>query len=159
MLFNSMRKPKPPRIINLPAGYFSESYTEAVPGTKIGVRRLSIGDLNICHDEAARFEENGFKTEEQSLMINVVAAALCDPADVTKRYLKAGDLECRIAFTPEGVKYLYDVVLQLHLSVTPIYEEISDENLQILMKLLSTKKIPHKLRRILSYILDEIAKL
>lgn len=159
MQFNSIRRPKPPRIIQLPVGYFQESYTEATPGTKIGIRRLAIGELQNCNDEADRFEENGFKSRHQALMVNVVAASLCDPIDVTKRYLKAGDMEARIAFTPEGISYLYDIILQLHLSTSPIYDEISDENLLILMNLLKSKTISKKLRRLLSYILDELAKL
>lgn len=159
MLFNSIRKPRAPRVIQLPEGYFQETYTQATPGTKIGIKRLSIGDLNMCHDEALRYEDNGFVNVEQSLMTNVVALALCDPTDVTTKYLKAGDIEARVAFTPEGLKYLYDVVLQLHLSTTSLYEEISDENLQILIKFLTTRPVSRKLRRILSYVLDEMAKL
>src|SRR5687768_11854237 len=158
--FQNLRQTKPPRVISLPEGYFREnnSHELGLPGTRIGIRRLSIGELENCYEEAKMYQADGIPSYNRSLMLNVVAQALTMPDDVRKPYLKAGDLEARSLFTPSGIEYLYDIVLQLHLSVTPIFEEITNENLELLFKLLKTRTISPKIRRMLSYILDEISK-
>lgn len=153
MIFSAIRKSKP-RIISIPEGYFNEGYEVPVPGTRVGIRRLSIGEMTDSHDDARMYEEEGTKAYNQALMLNIVAKSLVMPDDITKPLLKAGDLEARMAFTSEGLVYLYDIVLQMHLSTSPLYEEITDPQIELLINLLKTHKVNKKIRRLLSYVLD-----
>ncbi len=158
MNFQQLKKTKPGRTINLPAGYFKESCDSPTPGTRIGVRRLSVLELDLVYSEAEQYKDLGEAKYHEALMLNIVASALTHPDDCSKRYLEAGDFEARQLFTKEGIAYLYDIVLQLHASTTPIYEEISDANIDMLIKLLKSKPISRKMRRMLSYLLDELCQ-
>ena len=159
MNFQKLRKPKPPRIVALPEGYFKEGCESPLPGTRVGIKRLSVGYLQYCYDQAEMYKEEGIKSHNLALMINVVARALTLPDDVSKPLLKAGDIEARFMFTSEGLEYLYDIILQLQLSTSPIYEELSDPQIDALIELLKKKKIPSKLRRLLAYVYDCLCQL
>jgi hypothetical protein len=158
MLFQNLKKTKPPRIIELPEGMFREGSESPLPGTRVGLRRLSVMELQYCRDEAKMYESEGQGSYENAMAVNVVAQSLTFPEDVTKPLLKAGDLEARCIFTPQGIQFLYDVVLQLHVTTTGVYDEISDENLEKVIKLLKTVKLSKKVKRLLSYLLDELCQ-
>lgn len=159
MLFQNLKKNKPPRVITIPDGYFKETSESPLPGTRVGIRRLSVAELQYCRDEAKMYESEGQGSYDNAMVVNIVALSLTFPDDTTKMLLKAGDIEARSIFTPQGIDFLYDIVLQLQISTTAIYEEISDDNIDRLITLLKSKPLSKKLRRLLSYVLDELCQL
>ena len=156
MLFTNLKRLKPPRIISINEGFFREGSNSPLPGDRVGVRRLSAGELQYCRDEAKIYEAEGQGSYDNAMVVNVVAQSLTFPDDASKMLLKAGDIEARSIFTPQGIDFLYDIVLQLHLSTTPIYEEISEQNLERLITLLRCTKLTKKTKRLLSYVLDSL---
>jgi hypothetical protein len=156
---------KPPRVIALPQGYFREGTKSPLPGTRFGIRRLSVADAERAKGARKDAEKFG-EDPDFAMMVHIVAASLTLPDDVSTPLLKAADLEVRALLTPQGVKYLYDVVETMHAEVAPIYDPASDAAVERLCKLVTDPatwkrlgKREQKVRRLLTYVLDYLTGL
>lgn len=154
---------KPPRVLCLPDGYFREENNAPAPGNRIGVRRLSVGDVTRCVAEAKDAERDFGEDYETALMVNVVATALTMPDNVGTPYFKAPDLQTRRSFTPQGVKYLYDVVEALHAETNALFEPSTDADIDRLYALLKKPETwahlgakAAKVRRLLTLVADYV---
>lgn len=155
--FQRILPKRPPRIVSLKPGHFRQG-SEGSPNAtdRVGIRHLSVFEAQRAVAEAKQSENYEFE-----LMLNVVASSLTLADDVTQPLLRVGALECQRLFTPQGVKYLYDIVEQLHAETHPLYEEASDAQIDKICTLLKDPKVWQRLgkrgtrvRRLLTYVLD-----
>jgi hypothetical protein len=146
---------RPARVVLVPPTAFADDYADrpAEP-IAVGLRLLSETHVTGARAEASRQAVARYTDEEadvtdpraldeaynDALLEHLVAAALCDPNSVTAShplFPYAAD-QVPGAFSPEGLRFLYDELARVHHEASPLVPAITSEGVVELVALLQT---------------------
>lgn len=167
---------KPPRTVVIPLSAFVDAWPNKPKSeVAVGLRILSEQDLQTARAMAARYaedllmSEDGGCTDELSrveafndaLMRWAIACAVTDPNNAAVPFFVGGDDVVRVALSSQGVRYLWDHLERVHLELSPVVAEASDEDLERLAGTLHRvgalpKVTQRRLRKLLGFCLSEM---
>ena len=153
--------------------HFADTWeNKPVDGFDLGIRVPSEKDVQGARAEALKVARNAAVEEDDdriqifndTLMCCAVASAICDPNDVTSPhpFFDMADDMVPLALKPKTIQYIFDLTEILHIEQSPVFPEITEEEQDRLIDLLSTDD-PYtgihriqamKARRLLRHVLD-----
>lgn len=160
--------------------HFADSWADRpVDGILLGIRVPSEREIqgartesikiarNVQHeDDAPQDEINQAKLTafNDALLACAVASALCDPNDVTAAhpFFDMPDDMVPVAFKSKTIQHIFDLIEQLHVEQSPVFEEITEAE-EIKLSNLLSEDAPYagvervqamKARRFLKFALD-----
>lgn len=166
--FSRVLERKPARIIELSPDMFADDWPEkpAEP-VKAGLRLLSESDQESARAQAAQRAiemhddpDGRVASYNDALMSWAVASALCAAEDARISYLDSPFENVILAFTPEGIRRIWEELEITHLLRSPLREEIDLEGLEALRELLHPDRhsaITPRMRRLLTFVLEELS--
>lgn len=164
-----------PKVLTLYPNVFADTWNEKPSGpVEIGLRLVAEKDLDEARAQASRWafanhpepRDVDARTEaaNESLMQWVVARAMCKPDDVRQGFWQTPQDTVAMAFTDDGLKYLFHEVMNLKIEESPLQPEAKVADLVMLRQLLEIQEVPNviidksspRLRRHLAWIVEEI---
>jgi len=146
---------KPARIVLVPPRAFADGWSgRPTEPIAVGLRLLSEAHVTGARAEASKQVVAAFMGEDgtvsdhgafndafnDALLGHLVAGALCDPNSTDAPhplFPLAADL-VPLAFSPEGLRFLYDEIARLHHEASPLVPAITADGVVELVKLLQT---------------------
>ena len=163
---------RPPEIRVFSPKIFASSYEKRpTDDIAVGIKLLSDFDISCAKGNASKtawaMVPNHNSIDERvdayndALMRRIVCACTTDPNDLSKPWFKQGILEVEIALTSDGVKAIFDAYEAACMAMSPVYRELSEEELPDFVELLTTiyrlgSMKRAKILRMLAYCFDEI---
>lgn len=180
---------KPPRVVVVPRGAFSETFEQRpADSCAIGLRLPPMEILAGARADAVKRASRAatgvddkvdidayIETYNDAVMLNALAYACVDPNDRTQTWfgynvqINNGQEMARLgaedaiwgALTPEGTRLLWDALLALHVTSSPLRREASDvEVAELADRAASFARLPgnsrSQMRRLVAYVLDEL---
>jgi len=144
---------RPARVVLVPPSAFADDYAERpTDRIAVGLRLLSEHHVTGARAEASKQATRLFRSEagtlddigsfhdafNDALLEHLVAAALCDPNSVTAPhplFPYAAD-QVPGAFSPEGLRFLYDELARVHHEASPLVPSITADGVAELVTLL-----------------------
>lgn len=101
---------------------------------------------------------------QEAFFANVAALATCDVNDIGKPYFPSAEDTITRALRPEGIRLVWDALDRHNVASSPNTPSLADEQIAGLVERLPRlSALPgmheRRLRRLLGYVLDELAKL
>jgi hypothetical protein len=132
-----------PRLVELPASAFSDSWAEKPDGTlTLGLHTISEQEVTHARSEAARVawkahpeRDDGDSREDSyrsTLIVCALAAAVCQPEDATLPFWDSQEDMLRMVLTTEAAGHLWQELELLHASESPLSREAGDEEIAVL---------------------------
>jgi hypothetical protein len=143
------RKPTTTAILS-PSAFSDDRADKPTQPVRVGVRLLSEQETQQAKGEAARvaweFHEGHEDTEEQvnayndALMRVAVSYGITTDSRIDIPYFAMAELEVRQRLTPEGIRFLYHQIEQLHLAQSPVIAQAGQAEVSHLVALLERGK-------------------
>ncbi len=166
-----------PKVVVVPTNCFADTWNgKPARPLEIGLRLIGDADLDTARAYASRLARQRHpdpgdvdgRTEayNEVLMQWVVAEATCKPHDVSARFFQTHQDTVPIAFTEDGLKYMFHELLALKIEQSPLIPEAGINQIATLVRLLSIPGVANtivtraepRLRRHIGWILSEVKK-
>lgn len=170
-VFSEVAARTPPRVIDLPVNAWSDDWEGKPTGpVKVGLRLLSEEDLITARATAMDLARDAhsdavgrIEAFNDHLMAWAVARSLCRSDDVSEPYLEAAHENVQIAFTSRGIQRLWEEIEVLHIELSALVAEATDDELAQLAASVTPERLGDlsatkqaRVRRLVTYLLDEI---
>lgn len=172
-LSKSTKDKHPPKTLVLQPSAFADSYAQKPSvDVAVGLRFISQGEIDTARQEAERiarrfyedFASRDLEVSREPLedayndafLALVIAAATCDPNDLTRPYFEFAEDTVRRALTPEALRRLWDDVVILHKGSVEARHEATDEEIQVLAQSLPRAELDSESRRLCAYLMEKL---
>ena len=161
-----------PHVVTLSPKAFAHSFSKRpTADVAVGIRAISESDLATAKVEATKSVDAWLGTDSRgktsaievwndTFLRILVYRGTCDPNNSAQPFeLFGGDDECvRLALTPESVKRLWDEVEAYAISISPVWDTISDAGATELAGVLTSKldKFSPRMRRLAWFLLEQV---
>ena len=164
-------------VVTLKDEHWASTFVDRpVCDVKVGLRLLSIEDQDIIRQVAIKATQDAALNDgdpqlagHQALLITTVARAICSPKDATRGhdFFSCPDDLIPIALTEKTVKWLFDEIERLTVTISPIFSEANDDEIVELCAGLSerlsslTERDPvraSRVRRYLMFVMNELTE-
>lgn len=162
-------------VITLKDEHWASTFSDRpVCDIKVGLRLLSIEDQDTIRRVAIKATQDAALNDSdpqvaghQALLVTTVARAICNPKDATRchDFFSCPDDLIPLALTEKTVKWLFDEIERLTVTISPIFSEANDEEIVelcsgLLEQLSSlTERDPvraARVRRYLMFVMNEL---
>lgn len=170
---------KPAAIVTLAPSAFADDWPHRpAKSVAVGLSLLSDRDIQTCRAEARKEADEMFpgarlgdddwiESRNDALMRWAISLSLCDANDASQTYLHMQDEDrVKSAFTPQGVRHLWDELERATISQSPVRQQATDDDVEELGRLLIDGTVQRlvagqsvRMRKLVTFMLDELAPL
>lgn len=180
-VFSAIKERKAPRVIDLTPDMFQDEWPDKPrEPVKAGLRLISEQDIDTAKAQAAaraiefhgrpEVDESPLTFDERiaayndALMTWAIATSLCFVDDCTRPYFDSPFENVLLAFTPDGIRAIYEQLEILHIERSPLVDEIEADGIGELMARLAGGELDtmaqgpkqRRVRRLLTHVLNEL---